>query len=230
MTSWPSPAFTPRRWPLLSRPFFELEPAFLCAIASYSSFLVRLRAGLGAAADDFVAAFLAVDEEVDLAAGLASALGFSLLASFSARAASALALASADLSASALACLASAAAACCLLGGAATGRLDIRHADDGQFLAMAMLDTAARLRPVLEDDDLLATVGPKHLAGNLGPLDDGRPDQRVLAVGDEQDTADLDAGPDPRQTDQARAPHRARRGTACRRFRLLRTWILPRAR
>ena len=30
-TSWPSPALTPRRWPTLSRPFLELEPAFLCA-------------------------------------------------------------------------------------------------------------------------------------------------------------------------------------------------------
>ena len=34
VTSWPSPALTPRRWPTLSRPFFELEPAFLCAISS----------------------------------------------------------------------------------------------------------------------------------------------------------------------------------------------------
>src|SRR5687768_6759479 len=33
-TSWPSPALTPRRWPTLSRPFLELEPAFLWAIAS----------------------------------------------------------------------------------------------------------------------------------------------------------------------------------------------------
>ena len=32
-TSWPSPAFTPSRWPTLSRPFFELEPAFLWAIS-----------------------------------------------------------------------------------------------------------------------------------------------------------------------------------------------------
>src|SRR3990172_3640162 len=32
VTAWPSPTFTPRRWPTLSRPFLELEPAFLCAI------------------------------------------------------------------------------------------------------------------------------------------------------------------------------------------------------
>src|SRR5256885_15880680 len=41
VTSWPSPALTPRRWPTLSRPFFELEPAFLWAIACYSSFFRR---------------------------------------------------------------------------------------------------------------------------------------------------------------------------------------------
>src|SRR6185436_12397852 len=41
-TTWPSPTLTPRRWPTLSRPFFELEPAFLCAMA-YSSFLARGR-------------------------------------------------------------------------------------------------------------------------------------------------------------------------------------------
>src|SRR5262245_43755873 len=31
-TAWPSPAFMPSRWPTLSRPFFEVPPAFLCAI------------------------------------------------------------------------------------------------------------------------------------------------------------------------------------------------------
>src|SRR6187397_854561 len=33
VTSWPSPRLTPRRWPTLSRPFLELEPAFLWAMA-----------------------------------------------------------------------------------------------------------------------------------------------------------------------------------------------------
>src|SRR3954465_13121952 len=56
-TSWPSPTFTPRRWPTLSRPFLELEPAFLWAISGYSSFFVRLR--FGAADVSSVAAFLA---------------------------------------------------------------------------------------------------------------------------------------------------------------------------
>ena len=34
VTSWPSPALTPRRWPTLSRPFLTLPPAFLWAISS----------------------------------------------------------------------------------------------------------------------------------------------------------------------------------------------------
>src|SRR5215207_9557401 len=43
VTVCPSPAFTPSRWPTLSRPFFELEPAFLWAML----LLVLLR-GAGA--------------------------------------------------------------------------------------------------------------------------------------------------------------------------------------
>ncbi len=34
VTSWPSPALTPSRWPTLSRPFLTLPPAFLWAISS----------------------------------------------------------------------------------------------------------------------------------------------------------------------------------------------------
>ena len=45
-TSWPSPAFTPSRWPTLSRPFLTLPPAFLWAMG----LLVLLgRARLGGA-------------------------------------------------------------------------------------------------------------------------------------------------------------------------------------
>src|SRR5947208_3210599 len=33
VTSWPSPALTPSRWPTLSRPFFEVPPAFLWAMS-----------------------------------------------------------------------------------------------------------------------------------------------------------------------------------------------------
>src|SRR4051812_49031625 len=46
-TSWPSPAFTPRRWPPLSRPFFELEPAFLWAMVGYSSFVASVASSAG---------------------------------------------------------------------------------------------------------------------------------------------------------------------------------------
>src|SRR5438874_7620757 len=41
VTSCPSPTLTPRRWPTLSRPFLELDPAFLWAIGAYGSFLAR---------------------------------------------------------------------------------------------------------------------------------------------------------------------------------------------
>src|SRR3954452_16350933 len=52
-TAWPSPALIPSRWPTLSRPFFELEPAFLCAIGQ--SFPVRrARAALGSFASALV--------------------------------------------------------------------------------------------------------------------------------------------------------------------------------
>src|SRR5689334_16485284 len=43
-TSWPSPALTPSRWPTLSRPFLELEPAFLWAMVGYSSFFALVAA------------------------------------------------------------------------------------------------------------------------------------------------------------------------------------------
>src|SRR5450759_2589368 len=46
-TSWPSPTFTPRRWPTESRPFFELEPAFLWAIDQSSFFAARARLAAG---------------------------------------------------------------------------------------------------------------------------------------------------------------------------------------
>src|SRR5664279_5798740 len=46
-TSWPSPTFTPSRWPTESRPFFELEPAFLWAIDQSSFFAARGRLAAG---------------------------------------------------------------------------------------------------------------------------------------------------------------------------------------
>src|SRR6202142_2455621 len=46
-TSWPSPAFTPSRWPTLSRPFFEPEPAFLWAMGLRVLLRGRLRRRLG---------------------------------------------------------------------------------------------------------------------------------------------------------------------------------------
>src|SRR4029079_10884353 len=115
-TSWPSPTLTPRRWPTESRPFFELEPAFLWAIRSYSSFLgarfglaAVLLAGFASAAPLWVLArgvvgffvvsalaffwgpALAVDVVVGFAAfasAFAGVFGAADLASFAANAAS----------------------------------------------------------------------------------------------------------------------------------------------
>src|SRR5664280_2899178 len=49
-TSWPSPTLTPRRWPTESRPFLELEPAFLWATDQSSFFGAAGRFGAGFAA------------------------------------------------------------------------------------------------------------------------------------------------------------------------------------
>src|SRR5260221_1345954 len=64
-TSWPSPAFTPSRWPTLSRPFLTLPPAFLWAIA-YLSFGARVVFGSAFGAAFFVVLSSAADA---LAAG-----------------------------------------------------------------------------------------------------------------------------------------------------------------
>src|SRR6185312_8632765 len=79
-TTWPPKRFTPRRWPAESRPLRELPPAFLCAMAGYSSFFLFaafLAAGFFAvvlAAADFGAAFFA--------AGFLAAAGFTSFGAF----------------------------------------------------------------------------------------------------------------------------------------------------
>src|ERR1044071_5035296 len=91
-TSWPSPALTPRRWPTLSRPFFELEPAFLCAICSYSSFFFVLGVtaadfdGVDDLADGVDLAAVADFAAVALAVGFAAAVGFAVVFGFAAAA------------------------------------------------------------------------------------------------------------------------------------------------
>src|SRR5512146_1721597 len=73
LTSWPPPALTPRRWPTLSRPFFELDPAFLWAIAYASSFLeARGRLGVSGLAASAAAGALA-RPRFGASVGLASA-------------------------------------------------------------------------------------------------------------------------------------------------------------
>src|SRR4051812_38814250 len=78
-TSWPSPTLTPSRWPTLSRPFFELEPAFLCAM-DQASFLVELERRAGA----FSVVVLVLVFVSALAAGLAGVLLAGLAVAFAA--------------------------------------------------------------------------------------------------------------------------------------------------
>src|SRR5512143_111019 len=108
LTSWPSPALTPRRWPTLSRPFFELDPAFLWAIGYASSFLeargrfvVSGLAGVSASAAAFVRPRLGVSSALALGlaagAGLAAAAGSLAVLGLAAFVPAAVALAAAPL-------------------------------------------------------------------------------------------------------------------------------------
>src|SRR3954471_8123499 len=72
-TSWPSPTLTPSRWPTLSRPFFELEPAFLCAMDQASFFVERERRA-GAFSGVLSVVILLLVFVSALAAGLAEVL------------------------------------------------------------------------------------------------------------------------------------------------------------
>ena len=80
------------------------------------------------------------------------------------------------------------------LGGALAVQDDVADAQEGQLLAVALLDAAAGLRPVLERDDLLATALTDDLRTDRGAIDDRAADRSVVAVDDEQDTVGGDAG------------------------------------
>ena len=244
LTSWPSPAFTPRRWPTLSRPFLTLPPAFLWAISSTrpSSWcgsasgrhphrgvgffacrassalrpwlgggLVRgRRLGLGCLVGlgglrlrrlglggrlvvggrlglrrssrpwPWLRALpggcrrLGPDRqlggELGILGGLrdggllgALALGLGLLLGLLGR-----------------------------LGGALAAERDVGDAQEGQLLAMTLLDPAAGLRAVLEGDELGPTRLGDDLGADRGVRDQRATDRRVVAVGDEQDAIDRD--------------------------------------
>ena len=68
---------------------------------------------------------------------------------------------------------------------------------------MALLDAAARLRAVLEGDDLVATSGAEDLGLDGGAVDDGGADGGLGAVGDEEHALQRDrlAGLDVEQLD-----------------------------
>ena len=76
-------------------------------------------------------------------------------------------------------------------------------AQDRQLLAMALLDPAARLRAVLEGDELVAAGLADDLGADRGVRDERPADRRVVAVGDEQDAIERDrlAGLDVEQLD-----------------------------
>ncbi len=78
-----------------------------------------------------------------------------------------------------------------LRGALATER-DVVDAQDRQLLAMALLDPAAGLGPVLERDQLLATRLADDLGADLGARDQRTTDRRIGAVADEQDPFERD--------------------------------------
>jgi hypothetical protein len=57
---------------------------------------------------------------------------------------------------------------------------------------VAVLDPAARLGLVLEDDDFVAAHWANDLAGDLRAIDDWRTDEGLIAVGYEQHAPDID--------------------------------------
>src|SRR5689334_7316210 len=74
---------------------------------------------------------------------------------------------------------------------AASGRDDVRDADHGLELPVAVAPPVVLAPPLLEDDDLLALALLEHGGRHLGPRDGGRPDHRALAA-DHQHLAELD--------------------------------------
>ena len=57
---------------------------------------------------------------------------------------------------------------------------------------MSLLDAAARLGSVLEDDDLLAAILAHDIGRHAGAVDGRATDGRLVAVGHEQDARELD--------------------------------------
>src|SRR5438045_1886874 len=179
-TSWPSPTFTPRRWPTLSRPFFELEPAFLCAMAvAYDSFLLREPRG------DGLASVLAVSPR----AGLPSAFALGALESAPALE-SALALAGlaperVDLAAGpddfwgAGACV------------RRVGVVPVARAG----LAVPLLDAAACLRSIFECNHLVAAVLADYFGADHGIGYERPPDRGIGSVRDQEHALERDRLP-----------------------------------
>ena len=76
------------------------------------------------------------------------------------------------------------------LRGALAAERDVADAQDGQLLAMTLLDAAARLGAVLEADELLAAILAQDLGADRGAGHERLSDRRAVAVGDEEDAID----------------------------------------
>ena len=85
-----------------------------------------------------------------------------------------------------LAALGLASASGALVGRALAPEPDVGDPEDRQLLAVALLHAAARLRAVLEGDDLVATGGAQDLGLDGGAVDDGGADGGLGPVGDEE--------------------------------------------
>ena len=291
-TSCPSPALTPSRWPTLSRPFFELEPAFLCAIRNPSSCswprgsvalplpwrrvspsrrpwspsrpsglpssgapgpltpacrpapgsrpCRRLARGSDSPASAWSPGFGPVDFAFVAAPRVLPSAGLPWRLSSGASSASA-----------------PPASRECLVGGRLAlglGRArhvapspvpvperrppvphcdrqaDVLHPQHRQLLTVALLGAMASLGPVLEDDNLLASILANNMRGDRRLCDCGRADVRQFAIGHEQHSIELDRVA--RVAGQSlNRQFRSEFDTVllATRFRLLRTWVLQAA-
>src|SRR5262245_13371779 len=214
-TAWPSPALMPSRWPTLSRPFLELEPAFLCAIDRSFLFLVGLlgparlrgrcarpgpgrrlvhrpgRIGIGRSAGRWLGGRLGRCRARLRLRPTLRCLGLVGSELRGKRCVLLGLLAGCILEALTL-------GLAILLGlrhrarGALAVEDDVTDAHDRQLLAVALLHAPARLGPVLEADQLLAAITADDLARNRCIRDDRPPDRRGFAIGDEEHTLERD--------------------------------------
>src|SRR3990172_3707507 len=191
VTSWPSPAFTPSRWPTLSRP-----------VGAAGGGLGGLRRGLGARSGLGLGLRLGrgLGLVLRLGRGLGGLLlgggcglgGLRLLRQLRGERLVGGGLPGGLFRGGGLEALALGDRVGGELPGALAVELDVRDAQDGQVGAVALLDAAACLGPVLEDDDLVAAVLAHDVRADAGALHERLAGGRPVLVGHEQDALELD--------------------------------------